>query len=101
LSELLSITIDCASEIASIAIIGTVKIFPSFSTTRSDQFLGCSFELSRDRQEGATRDVVTGAAAATTTTTTEKPLNLPLLSTKIRRKKKKRTKIRRKSSIQD
>jgi hypothetical protein len=35
---------------------------------------------------------VTGAAAATTTTTTEKPLNLPLLSTKIRRKKKKEQK---------
>jgi hypothetical protein len=96
LSELLSITIDCASDIASIAIIGTVKIFPSLSTTRSDQFLGCSSELSRDRQKGATRDVVTIAAA---TTKTEKPLNLPRLSTKIR--KKKRTKIRRKSSIQD
>jgi hypothetical protein len=83
LSELLSITIDCASEIASIAIIGTVKIFPSLSTTRSDQFLGCSSELSRARQKGATRDVVTAAA----TTTTEKPLNLPPLSTKIRKKK--------------
>jgi hypothetical protein len=61
------ITIDCASEIASIAIIDTVKIFPSLSTTRSDQFLGCSSELSRARQKGATRDVVTAAAATTTT----------------------------------
>jgi hypothetical protein len=87
LSELLSITIDCASEIASIAIVCTVKIFPSLSTTRSDQFLGCSSELSKDRQKGATRDVVT---TTTTTTTAEKTLNLPSLSTKIRKKKKKK-----------
>jgi hypothetical protein len=62
---------------ASIAIIGTVKIFPSLSTTRSNQFLGCSSELSRDRQKGATRDVVTTAAANNNRKTSQSASSLP------------------------